>query len=99
MSTTTNEQNVRRISTIRTISAAPIWSANAGSSGAGSTSRPDGSCSTSRFRRNADVEAVERADRVDDGVLRRQLEHHGDVAELQVGVDEHDRLLAAAGRG
>ena len=28
------------------------------------------------------------ADRVDDGVLRRQLEHHGDVAELQVGVDQ-----------
>ena len=43
------------------------------------------------------VEAVERADRVDDGVLRGQLEHHGDVAELQVGVDEHDRPGAAAG--
>ena len=37
------------------------------------------------------VEPVERADGVDDRVLRRQLEHHGDVAELQVGVDEHDR--------
>ncbi len=34
-------------------------------------------------------------DRVDDGVLRRELEHHGDVAELQVRVDEHHRLLGA----
>ncbi len=43
-----------------------------------------------------DVEPVERADRVDDGVLRRQLEHDGDVAELQVGVDQHDRPVARA---
>ena len=44
------------------------------------------------------VEAVEGADGVDDGVLRRQLQHHGDVAELEVGVDEHDRLVAALGQ-
>ena len=43
------------------------------------------------------VEPVERADGVDDGVLRRQLEHHGDVAELEVGVDQHDRSLGRGG--
>ena len=32
-------------------------------------------------------------------MLRRQLEHHGDVAELEVGVDEHDGRVAAAGPG
>jgi hypothetical protein len=41
----------------------------------------------------AHVEAVERTHRVDDGVLGGQLEHHGDVAELQVGVDQGDRAL------
>ena len=35
------------------------------------------------------------ADRVDDRVLRRELEHHRDVTELEVGVDEHHRLLGA----
>ena len=44
------------------------------------------------------VEAVDRADGVDDRVLRRQLEHDGDVAELEVGVDQHDRLVGAHGR-
>ena len=34
------------------------------------------------------VEAVDGADRVDDRVLRRELEHHRDVAELEVGVDQ-----------
>ena len=42
------------------------------------------------------IEAVEGADGVDDGVLGRQLEHDGDVAELEVGVDEHDGLVGAA---
>ena len=49
VSTMTNEQNERSISTIATISAAPTWSANAGSSGAGITRRPDGSWVTSRL--------------------------------------------------
>jgi hypothetical protein len=30
--------------------------------------------------------------RVEDRVLRRQAEHHRDVAELEVTVDEHDRI-------
>ena len=49
VSTTTWLENWRSNSMIRIISAAPIWSANAGSSGAGSTNRPDASCRTSRL--------------------------------------------------
>src|SRR3546814_20836672 len=41
------------------------------------------------------IEPVERPDGVDDRVLRRELQHHCDVAELQVGVDEDHGLVAA----
>src|SRR3546814_9278527 len=41
------------------------------------------------------IEPVERPDVVDDRVLRRELQHHCDVAELQVGVDEDHGLVAA----
>ena len=44
------------------------------------------------------VEPVDRAHRVDDRVLRRQLEHDGDVAELEVGIDEHDRSVGPPGQ-
>ena len=37
------------------------------------------------------IEPVEGPDRVDDRVLGRQLEHHGHVAELEVGVDQDHR--------
>ena len=88
-------QNVRSSCTICTISAALIWSANDGSSGAGRISRPDGSWRIRNWLSSVRVEPIERPDRVHDRVLRGQLEHHGDVAELQVGVDQHDRLLRA----
>ena len=74
------------------------WSAKAGSVGAGSTSRPLRSWVTSRLRRSWASRRCERRDGVDDRVLGRQLEHDGDVAELQVGVDEDDGLLAALGQ-
>ncbi len=45
------------------------------------------------------VEAVDGVDRVDDGVLRRQLEHDGHVAELEVAVDQGDGLVGAHGEG
>ena len=44
------------------------------------------------------VEPVDVRDGVDDRVLRRQLEHDGHVAELQVGVDQHDGALGALAR-
>jgi hypothetical protein len=44
------------------------------------------------------VELLDGTDRVDDGVLGRELEHDGDVAELQVGVDQHHGTLAALGQ-
>ncbi len=43
------------------------------------------------------VEPVDVGDRVDDRVLRRHLEHDGHIAELEVGVDEHDGALSLAG--
>ena len=96
MSITTALQNVRSSRTICTISAALIWSANDGSSGAGRISRPDGSWRIRNWLQQGGIEPVERADGVDDRVLRRQLEHHGHVAELEVGVDEHHRAVGGA---
>ncbi len=52
----------------------------------------------SRLCEQRHVEPVEGRHRVDDRVLRRELEHHGDVTELQVGVDEHDRLGCTLGQ-
>ena len=99
MSITTALQNVRSSRTICTISAALIWSANDGSSGAGRISSPDGSWRMRNWLEERGVEPVERADGVDDRVLRRQLEHHGHVAELQVGVDEdHGPVLRPLGQ-
>ena len=54
---------------------------------------------TSRFCSNAASSRSIDADRVDDRVLRRQLEHHRDVAELEVGVDEARPAGRCAARG
>ncbi len=84
---------------MRLISAAPIWSAKAGSSGAGRTKSPDGSCFTSRLsssgasRRSIELTA---STIVCCGV---SLQHHRDVTELEVGVDEDHRPLVASGLG
>ena len=43
------------------------------------------------------VAEVHRGGRVDDGLLRRDPEEDGDVAELHVGVDERDRLVEMLG--
>ena len=44
------------------------------------------------------VEAVDGRHGVDDRVLGRQLHHDRDVAELEVGVDEHDRSVGLPGK-
>ena len=44
------------------------------------------------------IETVDRTDRIDDRVLRRELEHHRNVAELEVGVDEDDRPIGPSGQ-
>ncbi len=83
---------------VRTCSA-EIWSAKAGSSGAGSTLSPDGWWVTSRFCRNPASSRSIGVHRVDDGVLRGQLEHDRDVAELEVAVDQRHDLVGALGQG
>ncbi len=45
------------------------------------------------------VEPIQRAHCVDHRVLGRQLEHDGDVTELQIGVDQHDRSRAPPSQG
>ena len=74
-----------------TISPGNSASVGIGSIGAGSTSRP--LVVTRRERLHELHVAVLRGrGRVEHGVLRREPEHHRDVAELEVAVDEHHRV-------
>ena len=45
------------------------------------------------------VEAVHGGHRVEDGVLRGELQHHRNRAVLEVGVDEHHWTRGVAGKG
>ena len=60
VSTTTNEQNERSRAMMWLIWSAPTWSAKAGSSGAGSTNKPDGRWTANRlFKKSASRRSYE----------------------------------------
>ena len=75
-----------------------IESAADGSTGAGRTRRPVAGMGREEAVHQRTVGLIDRGGGVDRGVRRRDAEQHGDVAELEVAVDDRDLLRGTRGQ-